>query len=174
MGVVKGIAKGGSWFLKIVGLLVVLAGIVIFVWIKFFGGPQYPEFKQMEGMKLDLSQLDQAKINLHGVAKLHNPNPVGVTLSRMEFDVYVDDEKTGSASQLASTNIGGNADFEIPLKINIPLNGNDAAKHLFRIKKHIKQSGYVNYKLDGKMYFSILGGEISVPFTYEDKMAAGS
>jgi len=170
MGVVKGVARGGSWLFKIVGFLVVVGGLGLFIWWKFFG-VKYPEFVRMVNMKPQLISVLPLRIQLNGNALLHNPNPLGATLSRMEFDVMLEGYKATHVVQPEAIDIGANSDFMIPMQVAIGLDDNESVKNVNDIRKALKKNHALKYKLDGELFFRLSGAEIGVPFAYSDEMS---
>lgn len=129
--------------------------------------PQKPEFKSMENVKFQSVMLDKSvSVNMIAQAVLHNPNPVGVTITGMDFDLFADGKKVSKVTQNVAAEMPANSDFKLPLAFSIPL-----AEVFKDFKPTIKQlmgKRTVNLKVVGHLKVKA-GVEIKIPVSYEDK-----
>lgn len=107
-------------------------------------------------------------VNLNATADalLNNPNSVGVTISKMDFDVFVDGIKVSDVNQNISKKMPANSDFTLPLTFSVPL-----TKAFAGFKPTIAdmmKKRTVKIKLVGDIYVKPAGVEIKLPFEYDD------
>lgn len=157
--------------LILVLLLVGAAVIGWYIWKK--GESLYPEFKKMEQVKLEHIGLFPPEIRMRADAVFHHENPVGITLSRMDLKVQIEDLDAAQVVQRKEVYIKPAADFTVPLQIKIPLSDNEALGHLKSLLEKSKDNGKLKYHLEGKLFFDIKGAEIGIPMDFTDYFQTG-
>lgn len=108
--------------------------------------PQQPIFKEIR--HLQWGGFSKGNINLTGEALFNNPNLFGGTMTSMELDVFVDNEKSGHVSQRDPIVVPANQDFTIPITA-VLTSQNLLGKALsFLTKKEMKVrfNGYITIK----------------------------
>jgi hypothetical protein len=110
-----------------------------------------PEFKRMEGWKIEKVGLKEIILNNQVV--MYNPNKIGcIKLKEVYFDVFVDNAKIGAISQaIQAVDIKKKSEFKIPLRIIIKPTGGvfDNLRSLvgfFTKKVRITYEGHVRIK----------------------------
>ena len=81
--------------------------------------PQSPEFKYLDNVVVNLESLTSA--NLHAEAVLHNPNKNTITIKSADIDIIVGEKVIAALEQDFDIKALGNADFTIPLDVQIKL-----------------------------------------------------
>jgi LEA14-like dessication related protein len=83
--------------------------------VQAFSAPMY---KRMEGWKVD--KVGFSEISLTNTIVMYNPNKVGcVKLTKVYFDVFLDNAKIGNITQTEKVKLKQNSEFSIPLKLTI-------------------------------------------------------
>ena len=131
-------------------------------------GPQEPEFKALKNVKVSSINITEGlNIQLSGDAVFTNPNALGVDVSGMDVDVYVNGKKVSTIDQDLTARMTASSDFTLPLKFNIPVRSviddikGGLIKDLFKKKK-------IDIKLDGIIKVKTGSVELNVPFDYEE------
>ena len=124
-----------------------------------------PEFQRMENVKVKTATL-QGDLILTADAIFNNPNGIGVDLNTMDLDVYVDEVAVAKVVQDISMDMKANADFTLPLKVEIPMvkvfkdaKGGLLGKLLKSRKAMVRMEGDINATFGGIT--------ATVPFDYE-------
>lgn len=78
-----------------------------------------PEFLGMKNWRLE--RVSGGFVEVYTTAAFHNPNKVGVTLSEVVAEVFLDKEKLGVIYQAEPVKIKKKSDFEIPLRLTVKL-----------------------------------------------------
>ncbi len=132
--------------------------------------PSEPEFKKLENVKFgSLSVIKPYSVTLNADAIFHNPNVLGANITEMNFDVYINDQKTTKINQDISAKMSPNSDFSLPIKCKIPLK--EVFKD-FKFKDILKEK-VLRYKLDGYLKIGLGNVELKVPVTFEDEESFG-
>jgi|GEM_PF-1116735 len=129
--------------------------------------PVKPEFKKLNNVKFGSVMVDKGVgLNVSADALLNNPNAFGVTISKLDFEVFVDGTKVSDMVQEVSAEMPANSDFTLPLTFKVPL---DKAFAGFRptISEMMKNRA-VTIKVKGDIYVKPAGVEFKLPFEYED------
>lgn len=130
--------------------------------------PQNPEFKTLENVKFKSAALGSGlNFKMTADAVFHNPNAVGINISALDLDVFVNEKKVSDVKQNVAASIDGNSDFKLPLEFDIPL------KEIFKDIKpalgEIFKKHEVDYQLKGTATVSVAGVDIDIPVDYKDK-----
>jgi len=129
--------------------------------------PVEPTFKKLTNVKFGSLMVNKGvNLKISADALLNNPNAVGVTISKMDFDVFVDGIKVSDMTQNVSKKMPANSDFTLPLNFNVPL-----AKVFAGFRPTIAdlmKKRTVKIKMLGDIYVKPAGVEIKLPVEYED------
>lgn len=128
----------------------VIGFLVLFVCLSSYAISP-PEYKRMEGWKIEKAGLNEIVLNNQVV--MYNPNKIGcVKLKEIYFDIYLDNAKIGTISQAEqAVDIKKKSEFKIPLRITIKPTGDifDNLRSLigfFTKKVRITYDGHVKIK----------------------------
>ncbi len=130
--------------------------------------PKEPVFQSLKNVKVSSVGITNGlTVNLAGEAVFNNPNPIGVDVSGMDIDVFVNGKKVSEVHQNLTAAMEGNADFTLPLNFKIPLKDiiNDVKGGLI---KDLLKKKKVDIKLDGTIKVKMGGVDVKVPFDYEE------
>jgi hypothetical protein len=102
---------------------------------------------------LALEQLDDGNAILNGDAVFFNPNAARMRLKEIKIEVFVDGKKSALVDQKLSALARGNAEFTVPVKVQLSLKEfglKEALRSLFGGKKYeIHYKGYLKAKVNG-------------------------
>ncbi len=121
-----------------------------------------PEFKTIKNVKVNSKTLKT--INFDFIAEMHNPNIIGITMTKMDLDLFYGDVKLADVIQNETTTIGANTDFDVPLNTNI--NSSDLFKRktgLLGIALDALNNKKIDVQVKGIATFSIADLEFDVP-----------
>jgi hypothetical protein len=93
--------------------------VLVLVGLSACDKPQSPEFKYLDNVVVNLESLTSA--NLHAEAVLHNPNKNTITIKSADIDIIVGEKVIAALEQDFDIKALGNADFTIPLDVQIKL-----------------------------------------------------
>ncbi len=124
-----------------------------------------PEFKTLKNVKVVSVSGDEVK--LEGIGLMHNPNPIGLEISSVKFNVEINDKRAGTAVQTLDTKMPANSDFEFPVTYSF-----DPAEVLgdggiLGIGLQILTNRKIKVKYDGTFDVGIGKMKVEVPFDYE-------
>ncbi len=143
--------------------IIVLSSILIFGCKE----PVKPEYKKMTNVKFNSIMANKGvSLNISADVILNNPNFVGVTISKMDFDVFVEGIKVSDMVQDVSKKMPANSDFTLPLNFNVPL-----MKVFAGFKPTIAdlmKKRTVKVKIIGDIFVKPAGVEFKLPVEYED------
>lgn len=124
--------------------------------------PKEPQFKDFKNLKF--SGISGNKIKLTGEAIFNNPNVFGITLTNTDLDVYLDNEKSGHVLQKNSIAVPANANFSVPVNVDVETKNLLGKAFSLLTKKDIKVrfNGYITVKA--------LELDIKVPVNYEQPL----
>ena len=129
--------------------------------------PKQPEFQSIANPKV--IQLSMKKTHIEVDVVLNNPNGVGVDITKMEVDIFVNNVHIGKTTQTHEAIIPADSNFNLPLKFEFSpkevLNIGSLGGLLGALKDKkvkMKYKGFVSVK--------VLDKELSVPFDYDDEM----
>ena len=153
------------WILVILILVILGAGIVM------VGSFKQPEFKLksvdvkgVESFDLLLVEVPTA-VTFAVVVDIHNPNFIGATVNRLEYELYVNNVYIGKGSLPRSVVIpaNGNATIETDVSVYLP----STIQSLITVL----QQGGATAKVEGTVHLSVpVVGQISVPFSEEETL----
>lgn len=150
----------------IIGLL----GLAAYYYFQSSGGVQDIEFIKLEKLKIEkITPFPKLSLKANAEAVLKNPNPFGVVITSLDFDIYVEDKHASKVSQDVSIDINGQSTFKLPLNFDIPLGKigffKDAKDILSGAWKH--QS--LKIKTIGTINIQVLKINIDLPFEEEEE-----
>lgn len=128
---------------------------------------QKPEFIGIENVKFNSVTLgDGLGLKLNGDALLKNPNNVGLDITGMELDAFIDGKKMGQIIQEISSTMPASSEFRLPLKFDIPL------KELIKNEEKGFNLNFLKKKeilirLEGIIKVNAAGITLNVPIGYE-------
>lgn len=150
-------------------LILLLAGGYVFYQFQAVGGPQSPEFVKMTNVKFSKLNLPpNFGVTFSSDILLTNPNPFGVTVSKMDFDVFVNGKKSTHITQNKSVKIPANGEFSMPLQYKIPLKEKEMFKGISEVISGAWKKRGMDIRTEGHIYIDA-GTDIKIPFSYEDE-----
>ncbi|MCB9235106.1 MAG: LEA type 2 family protein [Bacteroidia bacterium] len=125
-----------------------------------------PEFQTMKDLKFNSVNL-KGDLRLTAKAVFSNPNPVGIKISGMDLNVDIEGHEAAHVVQQVASEMKPNADFSLPLTIDIPIekvvvNLKDTVTSIFKKKKY-------KVEMEGTIQVELLGAQVDVPFEYEEE-----
>jgi len=109
-----------------------------------------PEFIKMRDWHI--SKVSAGYFEVTSKAQFYNPNKVGLTLTNVYVDVFLNNEKLGTINQISSIKVPRNSSFEVPLLLTFNTEGKlnmvfgNILKMLSAKTAQIKYSGYIQVK----------------------------
>lgn len=97
----------------------------------------------------------------------YNPNKFGLKLTKLESDVFVNQEFLGKAFIDSTVLVPGRDTFVIPVKMDVKMGG--TMNSLMQMIANKEDSTVLNIKLDGKAQVRKSGLQLSYPILYEDR-----
>ncbi len=130
---------------------------------------KYPEFVKLQNVKFGNVKLPpNMAVTFSSDMVLNNPNPVGVTISKMEFDVFIDGKKSTHIVQDTNVKMPANSDFTMPLSFQIPINHKEIFKNLKDVLSGAWKKQAMDIRSVGKIYVKVMGKDVGIPFDHED------
>lgn len=148
-----------------------LASITLIISLLFFATscnkPQNLQFKNIQNVKLN--SLNKGVVKISAEAIFHNPNKVKADLSNIDLEVFIDENKVGNILQGDLASVPANADFTLPLTIDVP------TKQIF--KKGILGSALnallgedLKVAFNGSARVKILGIGFNIPIKHSENV----
>lgn len=149
--------------------LIAVIGLAGYYYFQKQGGVQDIEFLQVEGLQFKrVTPFPKLSLTTSAKAALHNPNPFGVEITKMEFDVYVEDKHTTKVSQIVSVPMPAKSEFKLPFEFEIPL----GKSGFFKDAKDVITGAWKNQSLKiktvGVINIEVLNIPVELPFEEED------
>lgn len=131
---------------------------------------EYPEFVRLENIKFkNVTLPPDLKLTFTSDAVINNPNLYTLTISKVEFDVYVDGKKSTHIKQDLEIEMAPDADFSLPLSFEVPI----AEKGFFKNFKNILNGAWKNQSLKirsvGDVTIRQSRVQFDIPFDYDDE-----
>jgi LEA14-like dessication related protein len=144
------------------GLRIYMAAILI---MAVFGCKRPKEeivLRQIRDIVVDATSSPLLKAN----AVFYNPNAVRGKLKRINVDIFVDGKKAASVNQELKTLIPANAEFSVPIEVNL------AIKELGFMDTLLGVIGGKKFEVryEGSLKLSYHGVPINVPVNYRDEV----
>lgn len=153
------------------GLLVfvLLLGMGAYFYYEKYGAPQAPTFVKLTKVKLSDAKLPpNMSVIFNAEAHLRNPNPFSVTISGMDFDVFVNGKKASHVNQDLDSKMTANSDFMLPLRFEVPLKEKELFKGLGDLLKGAWKKKAIDIRSDGTISVKALDYSLGIPFEHED------
>ncbi len=128
--------------------------------------PKEVSFKRIENLQLSAISFQEKNITLKADAIYHNPNSVTLQVKGVRAKAYIDGEEVSTIREQLETEIPANADFALPINIEIPTK--KVLGNLGGLLKQLTNKKQATIKLEGAINVEVLGQEIAVPFEYEE------
>lgn len=96
-----------------IGVVVLIVGAVTAYFVLY---KDYPYYKTMQAVRV--TRFTKDKITVAANVVCYNPNKVGCRLAGCDFEVFANGVKVSDVKQNLSTNVGAEAEFLIPLKVD--------------------------------------------------------
>lgn len=132
--------------------------------------PEKPIFKKIENISFNSLTLKKPySVKLNADAVFNNPNALGAQIKAMDFDVYINGDKTTHIKQEVSAKMPAKSDFSLPIVCSVPLKDvfqELKLKDLFNAKK-------ITYRMTGHLTIDLGGVGIDVPFDHEGEEKMG-
>ena len=133
------------------------------------GGPEELTFVGLKNVKLSDAKLPpNMSMTFAADVLLENPNPFGVEVAKLDFDVSVDSKKATHVSQNSAVKIPANSEFSMPLQFRIPLKEKEVFKNLKDVFSGAWKKQALDIRTEGAIYVNALGTPIKIPFTHEE------
>jgi LEA14-like dessication related protein len=118
--------------------------------------------RQIRDIVVDATSSPLLKAN----AVFYNPNTVRGKLKRINVDIFVDGKKAASVNQELKTLIPANAEFSVPIEVNL------AIKELGFMDTLLGVIGGKKFEVryEGSLKLSYHGVPINVPVNYRDEV----
>jgi len=118
--------------------------------------------RQIKDIVVDATSSPLLKAN----AVFYNPNDVRGKLKRINVDIFVDGKKAASVNQELKTLIPANAEFSVPIEVNL------AIKELGFMDTLLGVIGGKKFEVryEGSLKLSYHGVPINVPVNYRDEV----
>ena len=117
-----------------------------------------PDFSLQE---VELTGVSFSSMDLTFLVKVKNPNPVGVTIEKLTYQLDLGDASLGAGETSSPISLKGAGSEEVPLPFSVSLGG---MTHLLR---SILGEQEISYRLTGKVVLSKFWFKKEFPF--EDK-----
>ncbi len=117
-------------------------------------------FKKIEQLKVKTIGLK--KVVLTGNALMQNDNDMGVTVKKVEADIFIDGVDVADLVQNVSVDVPAMSEFRLPLEFSIPtLEAIGNIQNIFGKKnKDLK----LNLEMKGNITVDLLGKDVLIPF----------
>lgn len=130
--------------------------------------PVAPEFQKLENVKFKSATISQSfNFILTADALFHNPNSLGIEVTALDLELFVNEKKVSNIKQNVSTSINQVSDFKLPLEFEVPLR--DVINEIKPSLGQLLKKPEINYLLTGKITMSMAGVKVKVPMEYEGK-----
>ena len=83
--------------------------------------PEQPQFQTLNNVEFQNADLETGTIRLTADAVFHNPNGIKLEVTALELNVLLDGVEAGTVKQSASATVAANADFALPVQVDLPL-----------------------------------------------------
>ncbi len=148
-------------------LLLLVGGIYIY---NQASNLAYPAFVRLENIKFkNVTLPPDLKLTFTSDAIINNPNPYKLTISKVEFDVYVDGEKTTHFKQDLEVEMAPESDFSLPLNFEVPI----AQKEFFKNFKNMLNGAWkqqsIKIRSVGDITIRQSRVQFDIPFDYDDE-----
>ncbi len=125
-----------------------------------------PEFIQLENIKFkNVTLPPNITLTFTSDAIINNPNPHQMTISKVDFDVFVDGRKTSHFTQELEVLMPASSQFKLPFSFEVPLEKRgiiDTFRNAWKKKGiKIRSKGDITIRT-GRVKFDI-------PFDYDDE-----
>lgn len=148
--------------------LIVLAGLVaVFVaGLCACSRPQRAEFRGLEKIDLIGATLE-GELVFTGQAVFFNPNSVGLDVTGMDLEVFINDKKVADVEQSVSLEAKAQSEFVLPLEIRVPIS--DVYSDIGDLLGSFLSTKVVDLKVQGEVRVKVLGVTFGVPFSHEEQ-----
>lgn len=106
--------------------------------------------------------LSASTIDFDMLVEVENPNRVGLNLDRVDFDLFVNNQRVVDSSTRDRVRIPANGIGQIRLRANV---GYEDLRGIFREIADMVQGERANYEIRGRAYYDTPIGEMNFPFT---------
>ena len=128
-----------------------------------------PEFLRLENVKFKNVNLSpKLSLTFTSNAIFNNPNEEEFTISKVEFDVFVDGKETTHFVQKVEAEMIGNSEFSLPLDFEVPINNKDYLQNLKEIASGAWKNRAVNIRTKGWVTLRAGRVQLDVDFDYDD------
>jgi hypothetical protein len=130
----------------------------------------YPEFVRLENIKFkNVTLPPDLKVTFTCDAVINNPNPYKLTISKVDFDVIVDEKKATHFTQDLEIEMAPNSDFSLPLSFDVPI----AKKEFFKNFKNMLNGAWKKQSIKirslGTITIRQSRVQFDIPFDYDDE-----
>ncbi len=149
--------------------LIIAIGLVAFYFFEKSGGVQDIEFVKLEKLKFNkISPFPKLTLNVTATSVLKNPNPFGVEITGMDFDVLVESKHTTTVNQDVSIEMPANSEFKLPLNFEIPLGKTGFFNDAKDILTGAWKNKSINIRTKGIIHIKVLKINLEIPFDEEE------
>lgn len=143
----------------------VFAALVSFYFYQKTGGVQAVEFVKLKRLKFEkVIPFPQLTLVTQANAVLNNPNPFGVEIIKMDFDVFVEEKLSTTVNQATSIPMPANSEFDLPISFEIPIGKSGFFNHAKDILSGAWKNKSIKIRTTGKITIKLLKIELNVPF----------
>ena len=130
----------------------------------------YPEFVELKNIKFkNVTLPPDIKLTFTSDAIINNPNPHSLTISKVEFDVYVDGKKTTHVTQDLEVEMAPNADFSLPLSFEVPIGQKEFFKNFKNVLNGAWKKQSIKIRSRGDITIRQSRVQFDIPFDYDDE-----
>lgn len=131
---------------------------------------EYPEFVRLENIKFkNVTLPPDLKLTFISDAIINNPNPYQLTISKVEFDVFVDGEKTTHFTQDLEIEMAPEAEFSLPLIFEVPIGQKEFFKNFKNMLNGAWKKQLIKIRSVGDITIRQSRVQFDIPFDYDDE-----
>ena len=131
---------------------------------------KYPEFVRLENIKFkNVTLPPDLKLTLISDAVINNPNPYSLTISKVEFDVFVDGIKSTHIKQDLEIEMAPDAEFSLPLSFEVPIAEKDFFKNFKNMLNGAWKKQAIKIRSAGDITIRQSRVQFDIPFDYDDE-----
>ncbi len=151
--------------LFIVLTFICIAGLAVYYFYQKNGGIKEIELVKLEKLRFKkVIPFPKLTLIAEGNAVLDNPNPVGVEIIGVDFDVLLQGKHITTVQQKVSIDMPANAEFRLPINFEIPLGKSGFFNDAKDILTGAWKNKSVNIQTTGIIRIKTLQLEFEIPF----------
>ena len=143
-----------------------VTSLVFLILITACSSVEKPEFVTMKNIKFQGFNINKQSVTIQGDAVFYNSNPVGVDISGIELDVYLNEVLASHISQGKKAQMKPNAEFVLPL--NMEVSTKNLNKDFGNMLKRLLTKPTITYTMEGHLVGSYGDYGLKLPIHYVD------